>query len=237
MKEEYDEEGDEFYVHLSWGSNPKWSWSWETCTYEPQWEQEVKQEEDDEAEKANDWEEHTWYSTTGWDTSDLNQSSWDVKDEAVEVQDETNDDWTFSGDLGINVQPDEYENAEQGQPSGSTPAAVPAAALNHQPRDEDPAMAATKEELEEDLPEPGVEPNENLGPDYNPNDYMVTKTGWQNYCILMVACHQKKRFTLLERIVKKLAQKDSIKFKVKNLESHIQKWGDTGPRRMGFDFD
>ena len=93
------------------------------------------------------------------------------------------------------------------------------------------------DEFEVVNPECGVEEKEWTGPAYDPSNFKVTKTGWMNYCVLLCAVADRKRYDLLQRIVTKLKLKPEVRFKILNLQSHLQKFGDSGPRRFGFDFD
>ena len=143
-------------------------------------------------------------------------------------EDDKDDNWSFEKDLLAN---DELTK-ETAPASGS--------GLDEPPvvdKDLDESIQKLWEEVKKEEPEPGVEPMENKGPMYNPDDYLVTKHGYMNYTVLLCACVKKKRWTLLQRCVDKLADRQAIRQKVLVLMSHIQKWGDTGPRRLGFDFD
>ena len=73
--------------------------------------------------------------------------------------------------------------------------------------------------------------------EYDPSKYVVTKTGYQNYACLVISLYRMGRFSMLERSINKLLQKQQFRLSVLKLCSHIQKFADTGPRRLGFDFD
>lgn len=72
---------------------------------------------------------------------------------------------------------------------------------------------------------------------YDPKNYKITKTGYQNYCCLLISLYRMGRFEMLDRSIDKLLSKEKFRMSVLMLSSHIQKFGDTGPRRMGWDFD
>ena len=184
------------------------------------WSKEYQSQESNDAGMS-------WYTTQTWNQKDWNS---EVKKEGKEETTE-NDNSSFMGDLAtgaaLPVLISDDGNAEHKQASGST---------DHEDHGLDTANEP-QAKVEETLPLPGVEEEANDGPDFNPRDFKVTKHGWMNYCVLLCAAHKKERWHFLERAVDKLSAKPEVHFKIINLGSHIQKWGDTGPRRLGFDFD
>ena len=67
-------------------------------------------------------------------------------------------------------------------------------------------------------------------------DFEPTKTGWFNYCTVLIALYNKERWYKLESVMQQLQFKPGQANRVMLLESHIQKYGDGGPIRLGYPF-
>ena len=60
------------------------------------------------------------------------------------------------------------------------------------------------------------------------------KTGWLNYGVLVLALIRTRRYNMLAKVIHKLRQLPAAHMRLLLLESHIQKFGDSGPRKMGY---
>lgn len=65
-------------------------------------------------------------------------------------------------------------------------------------------------------------------------EFIPTKTGWFNQCCLVMALYRTQRQGLLNKVVANLAEHDQMRIQLMMLESHIHKYGDDGPKRLGY---
>lgn len=67
-------------------------------------------------------------------------------------------------------------------------------------------------------------------------EFTPTKFGWMNHCTVMISLFQMKRWAKLAEVASKLACTEAQSTRVQMLNSHIQKYGDSGPKRLGYPF-
>ena len=97
------------------------------------------------------------------------------------------------------------------------------------PPEEFPAEEGPDEVPQEEVPaEDGVDPNLCSYAD------RTLKTGWQNRCALMIALCQMERFEELERVINLFSQHENIWRQLLYLKCAIQRFGDRGPRMLGY---
>lgn len=65
-------------------------------------------------------------------------------------------------------------------------------------------------------------------------EFQPTKFGWMNHCTVLISLFQMKRWAKLAEVSSKLACTESQRTRVQMLNSHIQKYGDSGPKRLGY---
>ena len=60
------------------------------------------------------------------------------------------------------------------------------------------------------------------------------KTGWQNRCAMIIALCQMERFAELDRVITLFSQHENMWRQLLYLKSAIQRFGDKGPRVLGY---
>ena len=67
-------------------------------------------------------------------------------------------------------------------------------------------------------------------------EFEAEKSGWFNHCTVLIALWQMNRVKKMHDIMQVLANHPKQKDRVMLLKSHIQKYGDSGPKRLGYKF-
>ena len=120
--------------------------------------------------------------------------------------------------------------------------------LPEQAPGEDPQDEGANEEAPDEVPQEEVLPEEAPAEVYqdevpveggvDPNLWSYAdrtlKTGWQNRCALMIALCQMERFEEMERVINLFSQHENIWRQLLYLKSAIQRFGDRGPRMLGY---
>ena len=65
-------------------------------------------------------------------------------------------------------------------------------------------------------------------------EFEAEKSGWFNHCTVLIALWQMNRVAKMQDVMRMLADHPLQKTRVMMLKSHIQKYGDSGPKRLGY---